>query len=253
MNEARSLVLNVDDYEAARYARTQVLRRAGFEVIEAQMGADALRIVAERRPDIVLLDINLPDMDGFEVCRRLREQLGTLTVPVVHISSTFVNDRAQQLAVEGGADGYLTEPVEPPVLLATVHALLRLRRAEEGLHSAGRRWQATFDAIGDGICLATADGAVIQCNAAFAKVFGKSPQDLVGIPWDELWNALGAADEESPLIQLARTRCRVTTDLPREDGWLRLLVEPIIEDGSLAGVVCTISDITAERRAMEAR
>ena len=121
-----------------------------------------------------MLDVNLPDLDGFEVCRKIREQLGTLTLPVIHVSSTFVNDRAQELALEGGSDAYLTEPLETPVMLATVNALLRLYRAEQGLRAAGRRWQATFDAIGSGVCLLSGDGAVVQCNAAFAKLCGKT-------------------------------------------------------------------------------
>jgi PAS domain-containing protein len=88
--------------------------------------------------------------------------------------------------VECGADGFLTEPVEPPVLLATVHALLRLRRAEETLRMAGREWQVTFDAIQDGICLL--DGlTVLRCNTAFGSLFSRSWQDLVGVPWTKLW------------------------------------------------------------------
>jgi len=85
MAESRGRILNVDDYVPARYARSQLLRRAGYEVIEAGTGAEALRLVAEERPDLVLLDINLPDLSGFEVCRRIRDQLGTLTLPVVHV------------------------------------------------------------------------------------------------------------------------------------------------------------------------
>ena len=138
MAESRGLILNVDDYEASRYARSQMLQRAGFKVLEAGTGADALRLSSDAGPDLVLLDINLPDMDGFEVCRRLRAQPVTLTVPIVHISATFLSDRAEQLAYEGGADAYLTDPVEPAVLLATIHSLLRLRRAEEGLRAASR-------------------------------------------------------------------------------------------------------------------
>src|SRR5262245_28535473 len=251
--EALGLILNVDDYEAARYVRTQVLERAGFKVVEANTGADALRIVAAQRPDLVLLDINLPDIHGFEVCRRLREQLDTLTVPVVHISSTFVNERAQQLALEGGADGYLTEPVEPTVLLATVHALLRLRRAEEGVRAAGRRWQVSFDAIGDGICLTTAAGTVIQCNAAFARLLGKAPQDLVGMPWSAVWASFGHPSAESPLIRLGHTRSREAVELPRDGRWFRLVVEPVLEGESVGGVVCTISDVNVSRQAADVR
>jgi CheY-like chemotaxis protein len=138
MAERRALILNVDDYEAARYARTELLKRAGFQVLDAGSGAQALEIATRTRPDLVLLDVNLPDIDGFEVCRRLRADPATTTLPIVHVSATFVSDRAQDLAYEGGADSYLTDPVEPAVLLATIHSLLRLRRAEEGLRAASR-------------------------------------------------------------------------------------------------------------------
>ena len=253
MAEPRVRILNVDDYVPGRYARTQVLQRAGFEVLEASTGAETLRIVAEQGPDLVLLDVNLPDIDGFEVCRRLREQLGTLTIPVVHISSTFVNERAQQLAMDGGADAFLTDPVEPPVLLATVHALLRLRRAEEGLRAAGRRWQATFDAIGDGICLLSAEGTVLQCNSAFGQLVKRSPQDLVGAPWTSLWGGFGSPEAADSLAKLGHTQRRESVDVFHEGRWLRLLVDPVVEGGALAGVVGIVTDITIERQADEAR
>ena len=253
MAEPRGRILNVDDYVPARYARSQVLRRAGYEVIEAGTGADALRIVAEERPDLVLLDINLPDLSGFEVCRRIREQLGTLALPVVHVSSTFVNERAQELAFEGGSDAYLTEPVEAPVLLATVHALLRLHRAEEGLRAAGRRWRATFDAIGSGVCLLTANGAVVQCNAAFAQLCGKAAADLPGTPWSALWLTDEPTGEESSLTRLPQGKTRETIELTRDGHWFRLLVDPVLEADAVAGFVCIATDITVERQVAEAR
>jgi PAS domain S-box-containing protein len=253
VTERRGLILNVDDYEAARYARSEMLKRAGFEVIQAGTGAEALRIAAERRPDLILLDVNLPDMDGFEVCRRLRAQQTTLTVPIVHISATFVSDKAQELAYEGGADSYLTDPVEPAVLLATIHSLLRLRRAEEGLRAASREWQATFDAIADGICFLGVDGRVARCNGAFAALLGGAPADLAGRPWADIWRRLGGSDESSPTGQVQRSRRRETLDLQREQGWFRLLVDPVLEGDAVAGFVCIASDVTIERQAGEVR
>ena len=130
METRRPVVLNVDDYEAARYTRTQYLARAGFEVREAGSGAEALDLAVTQPPSIVLLDVNLPDMSGFEVCRRLKHDPTTASVPVVHLSSTFVNPAHRVRGLEGGADGYLTEPVEPAVLIATIRSLLRVREAE---------------------------------------------------------------------------------------------------------------------------
>jgi len=252
MAEARGRILNVDDYVPARYARTQVLRRAGYQVLEAPTGAEALRIVAEERPDLVLLDINLPDLDGFEVCRRIREQLGTVTLPIVHVSSTFVNERDQELALQGGADAYLTEPLEAPVLLATVHALLRLHRAEEGLRAAGRRWQATFDAIGSGVCLLAADGIVMQCNAAFATLCNRPPGDVPGTPWTALWLP-DSPGEDSSLARLPRGKTREIIELARDGRWFRLLVDPVLEVDTVGGFVCIASDITIERQIAEAK
>src|SRR5689334_14567677 len=251
--EPRGRILNVDDYEASRYARSQMLVRSGFQVTEAGTGADALRLAEEQRPDLVLLDVNLPDMDGFEVCRRLRAQQSTMTVPIVHISATFLSDKAAELAYEGGADSYLTDPVEPAVLLATIHSLLRLRRAEEGLRAASRGWQATFDAIRDGICLLTADGTVARCNEAFATLLGQTPDDTVGEQWAEIWRRLGGRGEPSPTTRVERSRRRETLDLHRDQGWFRLLVDPVLEGDAVAGLVCIVTDVTIERQAADAR
>src|SRR5262249_56465303 len=114
----------------------------------------------------------------------------TPMLPSVHIPATFLCDRAQDMAFEGGADGYLTDPVEPAVLLATVHSLLRLRRAEEGLRAASRDWQGTFDSIGDGICLLSASGTVSRCNGTFATLLGLPAADAVGRSWSRIWRRI---------------------------------------------------------------
>lgn len=126
-------LLNVDDYVPARYARTKILTQAGFEVFEAGTGADALRIIADQSPELVLLDINLPDMTGFEVCRRIREDPNTAAVAVLQMSASSVEGHHWVEGLESGADTFLIEPVDPGVLVATVKALLRVRRAEEEL------------------------------------------------------------------------------------------------------------------------
>ena len=126
-------ILNVDDYTPGRYARTKLLRQAGFTVLEAATGKEALDQVSVGRPALVLLDVNLPDMSGFEVCRRIKKDPKTAATTVLHISASNVQVQHQVHGLDLGADGYLVEPIDSAVLVATVKAFLRARQAEDAL------------------------------------------------------------------------------------------------------------------------
>jgi two-component system, sensor histidine kinase len=130
------LVLIVDDNEAGRFVKTQVVRRAGFGVIEAATGQRALDVTQRQPIDIVLLDVNLPDMSGLEVCRRIKADGTLAAVQVLQISATATADADRVRGLDGGADAYLTEPGDPQVLAATLQALMRVRRAELDLAAA---------------------------------------------------------------------------------------------------------------------
>jgi signal transduction histidine kinase len=126
------VVLNVNDNEGARYMTSHMLRRSGFEVLEAADGATALAL-SEQLPDVVVLDVRLPDIDGFEVCRRIRNNPLTARLKVLHTSATFVTLDKKVHGLEVGADGYLAQPFEMQELVATIQSLIRLSRAEVGL------------------------------------------------------------------------------------------------------------------------
>ena len=127
------LILNVDDYSPGRYARTKVLQQAGFNVREASTGKEALQLAAAHNPALILLDVNLPDMNGFEVCRLIRQDPNIRPTTVVHISATCVQPQQQVEGLDCGADSYLVEPIDPTVLIATIRAFLRAREAEDAL------------------------------------------------------------------------------------------------------------------------
>lgn len=133
MSEITRAILNVDDYGPSRYARSAMLREAGFKVLEAVTGKEALDSVSNNNPSLVLLDVNLPDMSGFEVCRRIKKDPKTSATPVLHISATNVQTHHQVHGLDSGADSYLVEPVDSAVLVATINAFLRAREAEEAL------------------------------------------------------------------------------------------------------------------------
>jgi PAS domain S-box-containing protein len=172
-------ILVVDDTEAERYYVARVLRKAGFEVREGATGTDALTF-AQDQPDLITLDVRLPDINGFDVCRRLKSDPATRDIPVLHISASYTSAESRVEGLEGGADGYLTHPADPAELVATVKALLRVRWAEARVRAAAREWIATFDLIDDAVCLTDGDGAVLRCNRAFARLLDRPYPEIIG-------------------------------------------------------------------------
>ena len=143
---AKSLILNVDDDAAARYVKSRILRLAGYEVVEAANGAAAMQLLHERNPDMVLLDVRLPDANGRDIAAAIKADPSTAQVVVLQTSASHVETRHRVASLDAGADGYLSIPVEPEELVAHVRALLRMRKAEnerqkalEALREADRR------------------------------------------------------------------------------------------------------------------
>ena len=164
-------ILIADDREENRYVLRRVLARAGFDCDEAASGSQALAI-ALTLPDVIILDVRLPDMSGYDVCRKIKGDPRTASVPVLQISASFVSAEDRARALETGADGYLTHPIDGIVLVATIRALLRLRSAEALALKAAGQWQATFDALSEGLALLDGDGRVVRSNQAFRRICG---------------------------------------------------------------------------------
>ncbi len=142
-------VLVVDDTTANRQLIGSWLRYAGFEVAEAATGGEALDLLGAIRPNLVVLDVNLPDVNGKEICRRIKADPVLRYVPVLQMSatSTLSEDRIEGL--EGGADAYVTMPVPAGEFLAVTRALLRMRRAEEEREAARAEAEAANRAKSD--------------------------------------------------------------------------------------------------------
>ncbi len=245
-------ILAVDDNPSALYATSRVLRSAGYEVIEATTGAAAL--AAAPRADLVVLDVNLPDIDGFEVCRRLRARPETSQLPVLHLSATFTNSADFALGFEAGADSYLTRPVEAPVLVATVRTLLFARHADIIRRGLDAKLRTMFSLAPVAIAILDDRFRYESVNPAYCTLTGYLAEELVGQSGGRfLGRDSEQIDADSNLELAAGKRWTRQVLFTKKDGSVVTLEWQIAKE-SISGVrILVATDITQNLRAEEAR
>ena len=168
-----SQLLIVDDNAATRYAMRRVLERHGYRVLEAGTGEEGLHLLDNEQIDALLLDVNLPDMSGFDIARQLRADNRTALMPIIHVSAASVETGDIITGLDAGADAYLIHPVDPDVLLATLRTLLRVRDTEHALRESEGRFREIFANIAAPIAVIDAQLKVRERNDAFRQLFGE--------------------------------------------------------------------------------
>lgn len=244
MSESTRRILIVDDREQNRYISSRILRSAGYSIEEASSGREGLQKIAEQ-PALVILDVRLPDILGYEVCVRIKEDPQTANIPVLLISAAFTSSESQVQALDAGADAYLIQPLEPTVLIATVRALLRLHKAEARAQLAAKQWQSTFDALSEGIAVLDSNWRVVRCNRSLAQLLNETYRNIEGkeiqvLLRDELNVHLMPADFPS------------FADLQRDGRTFSVRMDAIRDEGAVYGGIVIVTDITDRTLAEEA-
>ncbi len=263
MSAPEARILHVNDDEANRYAVTRMLQKAGFDVIEAATGYEALQKASEL-PDLVILDVKLPDIDGYEVAARIRANPLTRLLPVLHLSANLVGVEARARGLESGADGYLTQPVEPAELVANVRAILRARRAERGLRLSLEQNTVILQNIADAVTAQDPSGRVVYANDAALRLLGHEDLsqftssdpavttanfemlDEHGAPFDPAQlpgrRVLDGATEARAIIRWRRRGTRI-------DRWTVVQSRPVRDDhGQVTLAINILHDVTERRR-----
>ncbi|HVI55826.1 MAG TPA: response regulator [Luteibacter sp.] len=238
-----SRLLIVDDNAATRYAMRRTVERHGYTVLEAGTGSEGLAMIAANEFAGLILDVNLPDMSGFDIVRKLRESPETSLLPVIHVSAASIETGDMITGLDNGADAYLIHPVDPDVLLATIRTLLRVRETEDALRESEARFREIFINIAAPIGVVDGRLKVIEANDAFRRLAGDAGCDD-GL--DECFEP-GQEDLLEEMRQSLATRRRWRGDLHmrssmgvRETEWR---VTPYRND---AGLVF-IDDVTEQR------
>jgi PAS domain S-box-containing protein len=268
-------LLIVDDDLNVRQTMEAFLTREGYEVRCAPNGEMALMFAHEDPPELILLDIRLPDLDGFQVCRRLKEDKKTRDIPVIFISALDeVVEKVKGFAA-GGLD-YVTKPFQSEELLARVEthlALKRLqiqveaqnarleqeiiksRRTEEQIKQAAEEWRTTFDSITDLVSIHDKDFQIVRANQAFAAAFGMEIKAVLGKKCFEIIHGTEEPWPQCPHRQTLVSGKPVTEEFfePRLGKYLQVSASPIWNSQNEAtGSVHIVKDVTERKRAEEA-
>ncbi|MBT7410308.1 MAG: diguanylate cyclase [Methylococcales bacterium] len=252
---SKGLILVVDDSQVTRYRITNFFREINYETVEAADGLEAIAEFDKRKPDIVLMDIHMPNMDGLSACKNIKQKAKAKYVPVIMITTLDQEGLVDQ-AFEYGAIDYITKPIHWPVLRNRVEYLLRAKRAEAELFEEKEAAHATLRSIGDAVITTDSLCKIKALNPAAERLTGWQQEDAREQDLQSIYNVIDeetrepvkrqkeACKSEDPLvlnnnILIKRDGQEVAvqeTDTPLHD-----------RDGKIIGAVLIFRDVTKQR------
>ena len=195
-NLNHNVVLVIDDNPVLMAATSRALEKAGYEVLRATNGEEGLDLAFRHNPGLVLLDVVMPDVDGREVCRRIKAGHSPVDSYVVLMSSIETDSDSQAFGLESGADGYIARPISNRELVARTESMFRLKRAEDALrdHQAKleelveertaelrqseQMFRSMFENSMDGVLYTSHDGTILMCNPSACRILGRSSEEI---------------------------------------------------------------------------
>ena len=252
MNTKARILLVDDDPNWVR-AVSRTLNSAGYEVLEASTARDGLRLAKEHRPDLVLLDVALPDADGIELCNRIKADLETMRAHMLLLSGAKTEADSQDEGLEMGADGYLVRPLSNRDLLAQVQAMLRIKRTEDALREREKTMRVLLNSFDDAVFSLDTEGRFLDLNVAAARWLGRRADELIGVCLYDLLSSEAAAFAKAKVEQVIQTGQPVRFEDQHGGRWHGQILHPISDaQGRVTGVAVIAHDITEPKRVEQA-
>jgi PAS domain S-box-containing protein len=194
--DKQARILIVDDDVLMRDTMRRVLQSAGYQTLLAETGQEALGLLHASPLDLALVDVNMPDMNGFEVCQRIKSDPELNGVSVIILSGALIGSDNKVIGLDLGADDYIARPVPNPELLARIRAVLRVKVAEDALRSRENQLQVLISANIDGMLVVDQQGSVRLANTAACQLLERPLAQLVGSPIELPSGVEGGAELE---------------------------------------------------------
>ncbi|MFC1592358.1 response regulator, partial [Thermodesulfobacteriota bacterium] len=249
---AKLLVIddNNDNLATAQALLTSLI--PGCSVSTASSGSEGIRRAGQESPDCILLDINMPGLDGYEACRRLKASAATGHIPIMLLTAVRTDSADRVKGLDSGADAFLSKPIDGPELVAQVKVLLRIKQAEDALRSERFLLSHAIRQTSETVIIMNAEGAVEYVNPAVEKLTGYGPDEAIGknpfgsdrgiydpSHYREIWDSINAGRE-----------CTYRMQHRKKDGdtvELETTFSPVRDDaGAIVNFVSIGRDVTHE-------
>lgn len=248
----RTRILVVDDNIPMLDAVARLLHDAGHDVLKASTGTEGLRLAGEEHPDLILLDVHLPDGNGVDICRQIKATPELAHTFIVLLSGVAVSTESRATGLDSGAEGYITRPVQNRELLARVESLLRVQRTEKNLRESERLWRTLFEMANDAMLLSDENFRILACNRQATTIYGYLENTLIGMNMRDLRCRKASMNIHDEIdASLAGDGAVFETEHCRSDG-VSFAVEVssrLFEVGASTHYVHAIRDISERKRA----
>jgi len=259
MTDVRAHILIVDDAPLIRGMFIQILQKCGYQVDTVENGQQAIEYVTSKSPDLILMDADMPVLDGIAAVTAIRQLPHTQHLPIIMVTA-FVEREWVDRAYTAGAVDYVTKPVNWDVLRNRIHYILQAKHAEEALFEEKEKAQVTLASIADGVITTDAQGYVEYLNPIAAKLTGWHNEQASGLPLKEVFNII--EENTGQPIEFPVYICTVEgrmidlsedTVLIHRNGKKRFAIEdsaaPIRDrNGDIIGMVLVFHDVTENRK-----
>ncbi len=235
-------VLAVDDNRTNLHILQVFLKKLGHEVVLAENGEEAVRKFESESPDLVLLDIMMPVMDGFEAARRIKAMTRDRWTPVIFLSALNRDENLVE-GLDAGADDYLTKPINFVVLEAKLRSMQRSLALQQQSIDSLRRVQTISDNVLDAIITSNEQGQIVSVNQSTERIFGWMTADMLGQSISMLMPETASATYNDLLSNFSSTDPQQSIGVERES-------EARHKDGHLFPAAISLSRITLENQRM---